>query len=1732
VLTWTPQAADTAGYWLYRSTSLTASVLVTACSAAPETCWAPVAETTQAAFTDADVMTDTVYWYRVRAVDDAGNLSAWSEPVYGKVYDRIPPCAPHVTIEQTIIIIETCPQAPDVAQHLLYCSFDGGPEMMISTVPTATGGTHVDLREYYTPPYPLTPVCRVQSVDRSGNRSPLVAAQVSALCPTGPITPLTPIIMDITTLAGGVHGWTAQVQWAAEQSPLLQEFRIYRYTEGEAPVVYTAAPDASRFLDDEVKPNQVYSYVVAAVQSEYTCAGQTTPEVEVYSQPRLYEVKPPLDCCPREPFDLVWDPSSGFRPGEGVYLQWHNPLRPAQEYMLAIIYRSLSADGDYVAITPAFATQLHYLDTDAEHAFYWYVVVMLDMATGEVIGKTPPWSPSAVAHATDAPADTARSRSERRESRRWSRFEEDAYTTPAINAPLDQWQGPPVADTFIFGNQPDTNYGDYPYIVEGFQSDTLNPAIVALVRFDLSAIPNGATINTATFGAYLEAAGGWESVTVGLAPVTSPWEEMTVTWNNAPTFGAEYATQTIGSALDTWYTWDVTSLVQEWHSGLATNYGFALYSGPPSHSRRFSAREGVQPPYLVVDYTPLPAYLLFGTGMADAFIVEVQAYNPGSTLEHLSGYGQLTVGGMPLNSYAYTVSFNDVSAHADGVVYAGEITVPLGTPLEVQYPGGLHYFIESLTVNEERGRGDVSQVLPAGTILHFGGTPYNPLTLNNATIYPNLTYDAARPAWASSCSDPTPTFYFEMNPLPLRIVPLGQVTFNHLRIELGDTCTQYEERFSGGSRPSYPDANANDGFLYNVVYTATQPTVIYPNGMSGAFYTNPPLQYATAVPYEFALTVNGAITFALSANQIADGALHDVDLVFTYYTTNTVSMDEPHLDPVQGYVGSATRLEIGPGGSLYGIVRTSLMPNWEMWPIEWADGAFVLHNWINTLYIPPLQTPGLPAEAAQANWPDDPHIQPGLNILIGPETTTYDFTWYHCDERTPITFPEGIQADLYVRRGGVSDLITATIALGGGVSAPLHGYTTTLKSFRATFCDNLPWRTDIAGDLDLPWPADVVVPLTDMRLSAKGCVASSAVREAPLTLGYWQATLHPTAAEFRLNDSPPPTRLLWLLGKVDVPHLALSRTVAAELAPIPLETSFKPDGTFHAFHLAYDQAHYGFDGFDFLLSEVRLSNWTAGAVEPPGWQASATLAEPPTCCTDPFDSRGFVALEGNLVVPYFGTLEGAAGVRPELRVLGWDDYVGFTERPQAERVWNLVVTQHTYDFDLVYAHHHTLHTGVFAGFRQDDFFVVNFDSAAVISPTQTGIYLGLSSGTAALRALAETTITPLPATLEDPLRSAIIQQWVPKVWNNTALGEQYVAVLEQIWDGSYHFTATTSQINGLGQDVPDEPPGGRTAEWLERVTTMKQIRGEVELEGVYDGGQLIDTDLRRLLVSTWFEARNPKNNQWIVRIDPLSFEITPRGDYILYGKNIAVQTEGYGEVNGDAMLSVNLPHKHLEGGVILYDLVFDPTVIKRAGAVFGVGADIGYLGALVDADFDGEPWGGAFLLGVVDPQSPVLEAMGFADLLDSIGVTGEGSFTGGYMRVYGSAPLYDVGCLFRLSAGGEVAAWYFDTQAAGSAYGGRLRGYVYGTALCIVSARGDVTLELVKPGLADQNTYSFRGQLWVAGGIGFCEPNEWDSWENRWWNDNWCWTCGALVDVNYNDDKTNEWSWDYDAECE
>ncbi len=122
---------------------------------------------------------------------------------------------------------------------------------------------------------------------------------------------------------------------------------------------------------------------------------------------------------------------------------------------------------------------------------------------------------------------------------------------------------------------------------------------LALVRFDLSAIPVGVTVQQAIFSMYLQSASGSaNSVPIGALAMDQPWSENTVTWNTL-TGNGRYSR---GGVVDTasvgktpgYVSWNVTALAQEWVNAPSTNFGMALEDAPPSaqeFTRTYSTRE-------------------------------------------------------------------------------------------------------------------------------------------------------------------------------------------------------------------------------------------------------------------------------------------------------------------------------------------------------------------------------------------------------------------------------------------------------------------------------------------------------------------------------------------------------------------------------------------------------------------------------------------------------------------------------------------------------------------------------------------------------------------------------------------------------------------------------------------------------------------------------------------------------------------------------------------------------------------------------------------------------------------------------------------------------------------------------------------------------------------------------------------------------------------------------------
>lgn len=109
----------------------------------------------------------------------------------------------------------------------------------------------------------------------------------------------------------------------------------------------------------------------------------------------------------------------------------------------------------------------------------------------------------------------------------------------------------------------------------------------SVVWFDISPLPAGVTVNSATMSLYVEAEKNLP-VTVSAFPLTESWVEYEVTWldrdknANLPwsTPGGTFTMTALDSVSivekNLFYDWDVTTAAAEWVSGTATNNGFIL----------------------------------------------------------------------------------------------------------------------------------------------------------------------------------------------------------------------------------------------------------------------------------------------------------------------------------------------------------------------------------------------------------------------------------------------------------------------------------------------------------------------------------------------------------------------------------------------------------------------------------------------------------------------------------------------------------------------------------------------------------------------------------------------------------------------------------------------------------------------------------------------------------------------------------------------------------------------------------------------------------------------------------------------------------------------------------------------------------------------------------------------------------------------------------------------------
>ena len=162
-------------------------------------------------------------------------------------------------------------------------------------------------------------------------------------------------------------------------------------------------------------------------------------------------------------------------------------------------------------------------------------------------------------------------------------------------------------DTYLT-NAGSTNYGSATSLLATAGSS------FPMLRFDLSAIPAGAHVSSATLSAYATAGSG--SGAVALHRVTRDWTEA-ATWTSADgstawsQAGGDFnatavSTAAFGGAAG-WLAWDVTALADRWVKGSLPNQGVQLRAGGSIAGLQLTSSDGgtaSQRPTLAVTFLP------------------------------------------------------------------------------------------------------------------------------------------------------------------------------------------------------------------------------------------------------------------------------------------------------------------------------------------------------------------------------------------------------------------------------------------------------------------------------------------------------------------------------------------------------------------------------------------------------------------------------------------------------------------------------------------------------------------------------------------------------------------------------------------------------------------------------------------------------------------------------------------------------------------------------------------------------------------------------------------------------------------------------------------------------------------------------------------------------------------------------------------------------------------------
>ncbi|MBN3554065.1 DNRLRE domain-containing protein [Fictibacillus nanhaiensis] len=124
---------------------------------------------------------------------------------------------------------------------------------------------------------------------------------------------------------------------------------------------------------------------------------------------------------------------------------------------------------------------------------------------------------------------------------------------------------------------------------------------------------NGGLLTGATFKAYKYYEPASVDTTINIHKANASWAESTLKWENQPTFGGTYASNTLSKGeANGWYSWNVASLVDYWYTNPTAYHGLVMQASNENTTgsyRKFYASDygtGSYSPRLEVNYSPKP----------------------------------------------------------------------------------------------------------------------------------------------------------------------------------------------------------------------------------------------------------------------------------------------------------------------------------------------------------------------------------------------------------------------------------------------------------------------------------------------------------------------------------------------------------------------------------------------------------------------------------------------------------------------------------------------------------------------------------------------------------------------------------------------------------------------------------------------------------------------------------------------------------------------------------------------------------------------------------------------------------------------------------------------------------------------------------------------------------------------------------------------------------------------